>query len=134
VTLFVDTSALYALMDRDDLNHESATRFWGELDPDEPLLTHNYILVETSALVHRRLGIAALQALVDELTLPISTVFVDRTVHDAAVSGVLGARLRQLSLVDVVSFEVMRRAGIRAEFAFDDHFARFGFELQPRRR
>ena len=69
--------------------------------------------------------------LVDELTLPISTVFVDQTVHEAAVSGVLAAQLRQLSLVDMVSFEVMRRAGIRAAFAFDGHFARFGFVTQP---
>lgn len=131
MTLFVDTSALYALMDRDDLNHASATRFWNQIDAAETLLTHNYVLVETSALVQRRLGVEALRMLVDELTLPISTVFVDRTVHEAAASGVLGAQLRQLSLVDMVSFEVMRRAGIRAAFAFDDHFARFGFGIQP---
>ncbi|HKF17135.1 MAG TPA: PIN domain-containing protein [Candidatus Dormibacteraeota bacterium] len=131
MTLFVDTSALYALMDRDDLNHERARRFWIELSPDEPLLTHDYVLVETSALVQRRLGIEALQTLLDELTLPISTVFVDRVMHDAAVSGVLNARVRQVSLVDVVSFEVMRRAGVRAAFTFDDHFAQFGFELRP---
>jgi uncharacterized protein len=90
------------------------------------------LFVDTSALVQRRLGLEALRALVDELILPISTVFVDRAVHDAAMSAVLAAQLRQLSLVDMVSFEVMRRAGIRAAFAFDEHFARFGFELQPR--
>jgi predicted nucleic acid-binding protein len=131
VTLFVDTSALYALMDRDDVNHGSATRFWNEIDVSETLLTHNYVLVETAALVQRRLGVEALRMLVDEVTLPISTVFVDRAVHDAAVSGVLGAQLRQLSLVDMVSFEVMRRVGIHGAFAFDDHFARFGFEVRP---
>ncbi len=131
MTVFVDTSALYALMDSDDLNHASARRFWSELGSTEALITHNYVLVETSALVQRRLGVEALRALVDELMLPISPVFVDRAVHDAAVSGVLGAQLRELSLVDMVSFEIMRRAGIRAAFAFDDHFARFGFELLP---
>jgi predicted nucleic acid-binding protein len=131
VTVFVDTSALYALMDRDDPNHVGARRFWEQLDPGEPKLTHNYVVLETSALVQRRLGLEALRALVDELILPISTVFVDRAVHDAAMSAVLAAQLRQLSLVDMVSFEVMRRAGIRAAFAFDEHFARFGFELQP---
>jgi predicted nucleic acid-binding protein len=131
VTLFVDTSALYALMDRDDLNHSNAAQFWNQLSPAESLFTHNYVLVETSALVQRRLGVEALRVLIDELTLPISTVFVDRMVHEAAVSGVLGAQLRQLSLVDMVSFEVMRRAGIRAAFAFDDHFARFGFDIRP---
>lgn len=131
MTLFVDTSALYALMDRDDRNHASAARFWSELDAAEPLLTHSYVLVETAALVQRRLGVDALRVLVDELTLPISTVFVDRTVHDAAVSGVLAAHKRQLSLVDMVSFELMRRAGVRAAFAFDEHFAQFGFDVQP---
>ena len=47
------------------------------------------------------------------------------------MSGVLGAQMRQLSLVDMVSFEVMRRAGIRDAFAFDDHFVRFGFRSRP---
>lgn len=131
MTLFVDTSALYALMDRNDPNHVSARRFWAELNPHGPPLTHNYVLLETSALVQRRLGLEALRALIDELILPISTVFVDRAVHDAAMSAVLAAQLRHLSLVDMVSFEVMRRAGIRAAFAFDEHFARYGFELQP---
>lgn len=131
MTLFVDTSALYALMDRDDPNHETARRFWAEIGPDRPLLTHNYVLVETSALVQRRLGMAAFKALVDELTPPITTVFVDRATHDAAVTGVLGAQMRQLSLVDMVSFEVMRRAGVSEAFAFDDHFTRFGFERRP---
>ena len=131
MTLFVDTSALYALMDGDDTNHESARRFWNQLDPDELLVTHNYVLVETSALVQRRLGVEALRAFADDLMLPISTVFVDQAVHTAALSGVLGARMRQLSLVDMVSFEVMRRMGVGTAFAFDDHFTRFGFDCQP---
>lgn len=75
--------------------------------------------------------------------LPLVTIFVDTSAlyplmdgddpdHDrAAVSAVLTARLRQLSVVDAVSFEVMRRAGVRAAFAFDDRFARFGFDLLP---
>lgn len=129
--MFVDTSALYALMDRDDLNHGRAARFWTELAETDPLLTHNYVLVETSALVQRRLGIEASRAFIDELTPPISTVFVDRAIHEAAVSGVLAAQVRELSLVDMVSFNIMRRAGIRSASAFDDQFARFGFDVQP---
>lgn len=131
MTLFVDTSAFYALMDRDDANHRDARRYWDGLGPDESLVTHSYVLVETSALVQRRLGIDALREFVDELSLPVSTVYVDRPVHEAAISGVLSAQMRQLSLVDVVSLEVMRRAGITAAFAFDEHFARFGFQVHP---
>jgi len=38
------------------------------------------VVVEASALVQRRLGIEALQDLVDELLLPITTLFVERTI------------------------------------------------------
>jgi uncharacterized protein len=131
VTLFVDTSALYALIDGDDPNHDDAWQLWGELDTDESLITHNYVVLETSALVQRRLGLRALQTLVDELMLPISTLFVERGIHEAALSAVLAARRRQLSLVDAVSFEVMRRTGVGAAFAFGEHFSRFGFEVRP---
>jgi len=40
----------------------------------------------------------------------------------------LTAARRQLSLVDCISFEVMRRRGIKTAFTFDDHFAEQGFE------
>lgn len=36
---------------------------------------------------------------------------------------------RAPSLVDFVSFEVMRERGITTAFAFDDDFRRQGFEL-----
>lgn len=35
---------------------------------------------------------------------------------------------RALSLADCVSFEVMRRTGLRSAFAFDPHFREFGYE------
>jgi predicted nucleic acid-binding protein len=38
---------------------------------------------------------------------------------------------RTLSLVDCVSFEVMRRTGIRKAFAFDRHFQDYGYEIYP---
>jgi predicted nucleic acid-binding protein len=37
------------------------------------------------------------------------------------------ARRRDLSLVDCVSFEVMRRNGITRAFAVDRHFQELGF-------
>jgi predicted nucleic acid-binding protein len=35
--------------------------------------------------------------------------------------------MRDLSLVDCVSFEIMRDLGIATTFSFDDHFAQQGF-------
>ncbi len=131
MTLLVDTSALYALLDRGDLNHQRAKTFWASLPDDQAPVTHNYVLVETCALVQRRLGTEALQALVDEVLQPISTLFVDEELHRTAVATVLAARRREVSLVDRVSFEVMRRLGLRTAFAFDAHFNEFGFRAAP---
>lgn len=131
MTLLVDTSALYALMDRDDPNHHRAGAFWSSLPDDEVPVTHNYMLVETCALVQRRLGVGALQTLVHEVLQPISTLFVDAQLHQTAVAAVLAARRREVSLVDRVSFEVMRRHGFTDAFAFDAHFREFGFTALP---
>jgi predicted nucleic acid-binding protein len=49
--------------------------------------------------------------------------------HAAAVSALLTADRRRLSLVDCCSFQVMRRLGVRRALAFDQHFAEHGFEL-----
>ena len=129
--ILVDTSALYALADYDDPNHEIAKRFWSSLPDGEIPITHNYILLETCALVQRRLGIDALQSVLDEIAQPISRLFVDEELHGTAVATLLGARQRDVSLVDRVSFEVMRRLGVSTAFAFDSHFDQFGFRSLP---
>ena len=50
--LFVDTSAFYAILDRDDANHERAKAIWIRvLHESAGLLTNNYVLGETAALV-----------------------------------------------------------------------------------
>ncbi len=131
MTLLVDTSALYALLDGDDPNHESAKTVWSTLPEDQVPVTHNYVLLETGALVQRRLGFEALQSLVDEVLLPVSTLFVDEELHRTAIAMTLAARRREVSLVDRVSFEVMRRLGLTTAFAFDAHFNDFGFKVLP---
>ena len=132
MTVLVDTSALYALMDADDINHERASAFWSGFSGEESLVTHNYVLLETCALTQRRLGIDAVRRLVDDLLQPVSTVFVEAELHRMAIAAVLAARVADVSLVDTVSLEIMRRLRIRRAFAFDAHFDRFGFESVPR--
>ncbi len=52
-------------------------------------------------------------------------------IHASAMSALLAARRRDVSLVDWTSFELMRRLGIRKAFTFDHHFAEQGFEVLP---
>lgn len=48
-----------------------------------------------------------------------------------AAAALVAAGRRSLSLVDCVSFEVMRRLAISTAFAFDRDFARVGFQTIP---
>jgi uncharacterized protein len=94
---------------------------------NEERVTHNYVLVETSAIVHRRLGEIAVRRLVHELVPVLSTVWIDEATHAAGVAALLAALPTRVSLVDFVSFEVMREHGISRAFAFDEDFQSAGF-------
>ena len=130
--IFIDTSAFFAILDRDDQAHARARETWtGLLSADAPalLLTSNYVLVESFALVQSRLGLDAVRTLHDAVLPVISVRWVSEEDHAAAVGALLAAARRRLSLVDCCSFELMRRLGIQRAFAFDQHFAEQGFEL-----
>jgi predicted nucleic acid-binding protein len=101
------------------------------LESGERLVTHNYVLVETTALAQRRLGVEAVRVLRDDLLPVISLEWVDERLHDAALAATIAAGRRDVSLVDRVSFEIMRRNGIRKAFAFGEDYVREGFELAP---
>lgn len=132
MSVFVDTSALYALLSRSDENHRAAAAAFPGLRERGRLVTHNYVVVETAALVHRRLGSAAVRALLDDLLSPIEILWVDRDLHAVAQAAFLaGARRRGISLVDRVSFETMRREGVEVAFAFDPDFVSEGFAVIP---
>lgn len=51
--------------------------------------------------------------------------------HEKGIGAVLAAHRKDLSLVDCVSFEVMRQRGIRKAFAFDSHFQEQVFDVIP---
>jgi predicted nucleic acid-binding protein len=99
MTVFIDTSAFYALLDRDDANHARAKKVWTELLEDLLPLAH----IE----------------------------WVDEPVHRSGLSALLAVSKRKLSLVDCVSFEIMRRQGIKSAFVFDPHFEEQGFHGVP---
>jgi uncharacterized protein len=131
VTVFVDSSALYALLDEDDDNHADAVAIWRRLLDRQRLVTHAYVVVEASALVQRRLGFRAATHLHQALLPVVRTVMVDQVTHARAVERWLTLRRRGLSLVDVTSFVVMETLGTTRAFAYDDDFPAAGFSTRP---
>lgn len=128
---FLDTSALLAFLDRDAEQHGRVRESMARVLRDRDAITHNYVLVETEALAHRRLGARAVRALLEDVVPALDVVWVDADLHGAAVVAHLGTLRRRSSLVDHVSFELMRRLGLRTALALDDDFIREGFELLP---
>jgi predicted nucleic acid-binding protein len=135
LNVFVDTSAFLAVLDRNDRNHESAKGYWIHmLEFDHHPVCHNYILVETSAVALRRLGLEAARVFQRAVVPALRPIWVTREVHEAAVAAHILTRRRSLSLVDCVSFELMRRTGLTTAFAFDRHFSEFGYTVVPSER
>jgi uncharacterized protein len=132
VRTFVDTSAFLAVLDADAAQHPRASRVWRDLvGGEDMLLTTSYVLVETFALVQARLGLEATRFLHDDVVPILHVTWVDEELHRAAMTALLMARRRDLSLVDCVSFEAMRRLGAERAFAFDRHFRQQGFATIP---
>lgn len=132
MTVFVDTSALYALVDRDDAQNGAARETLARLLESDQLLTHSYALLESIALTQRRLGADGLRLLVQEIVPVIeTTVWIDEVRHSAGVAALLAALPSRVSLVDQVSFNVMRELGLTDAFAFDADFKRAGFRTLP---
>jgi predicted nucleic acid-binding protein len=132
MSVFVDTSALMAVVIEADDRHESAAGVWAELLADrEPAYTTNYVLVETCTLLQRRHGVPYVRRFQAGALPTLRTVWVTPEQHEAALEALLVSNRRDLSLVDCTSFVVMRELGIEKAFALDQHFTEQGFRIVP---
>jgi predicted nucleic acid-binding protein len=130
--VYIDTSALLAILNPNDAMHPPAREMWQALlEAEAVLICSNYVLVETLALVQRRMGLEAVRALVGDVVPVLQVEWVEAGEHWAGVQLLLSLNRRQVSLVDCVSFVQMRRLGLQEVFAFDEHFAEQGFTCLP---
>ena len=128
--VFIDTSAFYALMDRSDRYHPSASELWKRfLDRGYELKTNNYVTIETMALLQNRLGFEAADLWARDVLGIVETLWIDEVLHNLAFEIWLSLGRRNLSLVDCASFVVMRHGKVEKVFGFDKHFTDRGFEV-----
>jgi predicted nucleic acid-binding protein len=128
--IFADTSGFLALMDGDDRFHHQAASAWRTYGEEQAMLwTSDYVRLESWSLIQRRLGPEAVLDFRDRL-LPLVGIFpVGEEMFDRAAEKWRLARRRHLSLVDITSFDCMRKNGINRVFTFDIHFEEEGFEI-----
>ena len=86
MTTYVDTSAFIALLDSDAREHPRAGKIWIKLlEQDERLVTSSYVVVETCALLQRRIGLPAVRKFLED-TLPVVMVeWIDLSAYDAGI-------------------------------------------------
>jgi hypothetical protein len=127
--IFLDTSAIYALADKTDPNHATAyNKFQNVLKSGETFLLHNYILLESVALLQARLGLpSAVFFLRNAKSFEVE--WVDQDLHEEAEKELERIGKRGISLVDCTSFIVMRKRGMERVFAFDPDFQDQGFSI-----
>jgi predicted nucleic acid-binding protein len=132
MSIFIDTSGFIAVLDMDDACHSGAAKTWMDiLTSDETLVTTNYVLVETCALVQNRLGMTAIKVFQEDIVPVLRIEWIDKAVHHAAMRIMLAAVSKKLSLVDCVSFETIRLLGVTTAFTLDKHFKEQGFICLP---
>ena len=125
--VFVDTSAIYALIDKDDVRHRDSRAGFDRLKKSrsEPLIT-NFIVAECHALLLARLGADLARAWLLGNVWPVERLTVE---DEVAARGIVAAYTdKTFSYTDATSFAVMKRLGMRRALAFDRHFQQFGFE------
>jgi len=129
-TVFVDTSGFYGVLDPTDPFHGKARDcFLRARNESWHLLTTNYVVQETWAVIQSRLGWEAVEAFKDRLLSLCEIVWVDEGLHTLGEARCRQARERRLSLTDCVSMEVMRRRRVKDFIGEDAHFLREGFRV-----
>lgn len=130
MTLFVDTSGVLALMNRDDPLHDGVVAAFA-LGHSEALATHAYVVVETLAVARRRFGASVAADIVDRVLPAIDVAAVDALLHAEALGEFRASIESSVSLVDRTSFAFMRREGITRAIAIDSDFQTAGFQTLP---
>lgn len=130
--LLADSSALLALVMRDDQNHQVAKVFTRR-NRSARFVLSELILAEVVTRVRAWVGAAVAVDLGRDLlrSRRYELVFVDAEIVDGAVANMERYADKRLSLTDCVSFEMMERLGLEAAFTFDRDFRDCGLRTVP---
>src|SRR3989338_3442050 len=121
-TVFVDTSGFYALLDGQDHFHGRAkAAFLAAEKQSWRLVTTNYVVHESWALIQAWLGWEAVETWRSNVVPLCEIAWVDQHLHELAEARCRQARERRLSLTDCVSIEWMKRNGVLLAIADDEH-------------
>lgn len=119
---FVDSSAIVALVDRNDATHEGAVAAYNDLVAGGyRLFTTNYVQAEVVSLLADCVGTEVASQWLRDHRLPIYHAD-EEDEHRARAQVIASRSPRGLSYVDAISLVVMERLGVGDAFAVDPNF------------
>ena len=119
---FVDSSAIVAMVDRNDRTHEAAVSAYTDLlRQGYRLFTTNHVVTETVDLLTTGVGPEVARRWLRDQRLPVYHAD-EQDEHRARALVISSRSPRGLSLVDAISLVVMERFGVADAFAVDSHF------------
>jgi predicted nucleic acid-binding protein len=137
-TIFVDTSAIYALSDKGDQCHQLATQFFASLSPHIQLVISDFVLLESWMLIDRRVGRHPALTFYNDALTGVFDIIKIRRANLLAASRIMEKYADQdFSLADCTSFNLMEYLHINRVFTFDSHFKIYrktdgtSFEILP---
>lgn len=129
MSVFADTSGLYAFVVRSDTAHREAQRVLRRLwEAGRVVRTTSYVVIETTALLQARSGLAAAHDFHDAVLPLVDVECVSDALHRNGVARWRREDRRALSLVDAVSFTCMDAHGMQDAFTLDPDFEGAGFK------
>jgi len=133
MSVFADTSSIYAAIVRTEEHHRQCLRLLEDLlESGRAIETTSYVVLETSALLQNRIGLDPLRDFEEHILPLLSVLYVTKELHHRGIRRLLRENKRYLSLTDCISFEFMEQEGLREAFSLDRHFAEAGFRLLSR--
>lgn len=127
-TIMIDTSAVYAMLDRSDQMHGKAKDYLLDLARKKrKVMLTNFIVAECHALISSRLNHQMARDWIKNLCWPVERVSEEDETR--ALQIILSHEDKSYSYTDAITFAVMERIGLSTTLAFDHYFAQYGFTL-----
>jgi uncharacterized protein len=130
--IFIDTLFIVALINQRDQYHDQAVKLADRYE-GHPLLITDAVLLEignTLARAYKREAIAIIEQILSSEEVQIAHL--TPALFEQAFTVYGSHQDKDWSLVDCISFVVMRNAGATQVLTFDRHFVQAGFEVLMR--
>ncbi len=130
--VFVDTSALIALNDKNDQYYKNAVIKSQQIKRHKlELVTSEYIFDESITLIRYRVSHQSAVIFGESLLNSSIVKIIDVTSEDRLMAWEMFKQYRdkELSFTDCTSFVLMKRLKLQKAFTFDKHFKLMGFEM-----